>query len=51
MGNNGKKGLALRAGTLAVVSVLFLLVFSIATSPLTKYYGADSAFLYWWARA
>lgn len=44
MGNNGKKGLALRAGTLAVVSVLFLLVFSIATSPLTKYYGADSAF-------
>lgn len=44
MKNHEKKGLALRAGVLAAVSVLFLLVVSVATSPLTKFCGADSAF-------
>ena len=36
--------LALRAGIWAAVTVVFLLLFSISTSPLTNEYGTDSSF-------
>lgn len=36
--------LGLRAGIWAVVTVVFLLLFSISTSPLTNEYGTDSSF-------
>ena len=39
-----KKGTALRAVVLALAAVVFLLLFSGSTSPLTNHVGADSAF-------
>ena len=39
-----RKELILRLTTLSAVSMLFLLFYSSATSPLTNYYGGDSAF-------
>lgn len=39
-----KTSILLRAIALALMSILFLLVFSPATSPLSQYYGSDSAF-------
>ncbi|MBO4939051.1 MAG: hypothetical protein J6C98_08670 [Oscillospiraceae bacterium] len=41
---DNKRGLLLRLPVLAAVAAVFLLFFSVSTSPLTNEYGGDSAF-------